>query len=182
MMAASGAASPSGPVRAIVVMGVAGSGKSVVGSGLADKLDWRFVEGDDLHPAENVARMKSGLPLTDANRWGWLDAIAARMTETLADGAGVVVSCSALKRDYRDRLRQAVGDILFVYLEIDAETARRRVSARKGHFMPASLVESQFADLEPPETDERRLVMNGTRRVADVVRMVAGQVRKLTTS
>lgn len=160
-------------------MGVAGCGKTVVGSALARKLHAQFIEGDDLHPPENVARMASGLPLTDSHRMGWLDTIAAEMSEALQRGETVIASCSALKRDYRDRLRGAIGEILFVYLEIDAETARQRVGARKGHFMPATLVESQFAALEPPETDEFRLVLNGILPVGKTVANAAHNIRAM---
>src|SRR5882724_6690852 len=132
------------------MMGVAGCGKSAVGEALAAALRAVFVEGDRLHPPENVARMARGAPLTDALREGWLDAIGQRIAASVAGGQAVVAACSALKRSYRDRLRGLCRDIIFVYLEIDRETATRRVGNRKEHFMPASLVDSQFATLEPP--------------------------------
>jgi gluconokinase len=159
-----GSASP-----AIVVMGVAGCGKSAVGIALAATLNAVFIEGDRLHPPENVARMASGEPLTDQLRKGWLDAIGGRIAASVGKGQGVVAACSALKRSYRDRLRAFYPDIVFLYLEIDPATARRRVASRKGHFMPASLVDSQFAILEPPGRDERALTIDATRPVADVV-------------
>lgn len=159
-----GSASP-----AIVVMGVAGCGKSAVGIALAATLNAVFIEGDRLHPPENVARMASGEPLTDQLREGWLDAIGERIAASVGKGQGVVAACSALKRSYRDRLRAFYPDIVFLYLEIDPATARRRVASRKGHFMPASLVDSQFAILEPPGRDERALTIDATRPVADVV-------------
>ncbi|QKC82981.1 gluconokinase [Mesorhizobium sp. NZP2077] len=154
---------------AIVVMGVAGCGKSAVGIALAAALDAVFIEGDRLHPPENVARMASGEPLTDQLREGWLDAIGERIAASVGKGQGVVAACSALKRSYRERLRGFCSDIVFLYLEIDPATARRRVASRKGHFMPASLVDSQFAILEPPGRDERALTIDATRPVADVV-------------
>ncbi|BAV46313.1 carbohydrate kinase, thermoresistant glucokinase family [Mesorhizobium loti] len=154
---------------AIVVMGVAGCGKSAVGIALAAKLDAVFIEGDRLHPPENVARMASGEPLTDQLREGWLDAIGERIAASIAEGQGVVAACSALKRNYRERLRGFCADIVFLYLEIDPATARERVAGRKGHFMPASLVDSQFAILEPPGRDERALTIDATRPVADAV-------------
>lgn len=160
---------PAGSPVAIVVMGVAGSGKSVVGEVLAARLGLRFVEGDELHPPENVARMAGGEPLTDGDRQGWLDAIGGRVAFALAEGAGVVAACSALKRSYRDRLRGWSSDIVFLHLDIDKEAARDRVGARKGHFMPASLVDSQFATLEPPAMDEVALVLDGTLSVAEIV-------------
>jgi gluconokinase len=157
------------PAPAIVVMGVAGCGKSVVGEVLAEALEGVFIEGDRLHPPENVARMASGEPLTDALRESWLDAIGRRIAASVSDGQGVVAACSALKRSYRDRLRGFCQDIVFVYLEIDPATAKRRVGDRQGHFMPASLVDSQFATLEAPAADERALTLDGTRPVAQLV-------------
>ncbi|WP_442579723.1 gluconokinase [Mesorhizobium sp. ASY16-5R] len=156
---------PDGPVAAIVVMGVAGCGKTVVGEVIAARLGWHFIEGDRLHPPENIAHMSSGRPLTDALREGWLDAIGASIAETLAGGHGAVAACSALKRKYRDRLRTFQPDILFVHLSIDRETAWQRVSSRKHHFMPASLVESQFAALEPPQDDEDAISLDGSEPV-----------------
>lgn len=159
-----------GPVPpAIVVMGVAGCGKSAVGTALAAALGAVFVEGDRLHPAENVARMASGEPLTDQLREGWLDAIGGRIATLAGQGQGVVAACSALKRSYRTRLSGFRQDIVFLYLEIDPATARRRVGKRKGHFMPASLVDSQFAILEPPAVDERALTLDATRPVSELV-------------
>lgn len=161
-----------GPVRpalAIVVMGVAGCGKSLVGKALAVRLGAVFIEGDKLHPPENVARMARGEPLTDALREGWLDAIGQRIAASVASGEGVIAACSALKRSYRGRLRAFHKDIVFLYLEIDPATAKRRVGARQGHFMPASLVDSQFAILEPPAADERALTLDATRPIADSV-------------
>jgi len=169
-----GSASP-----AIVVMGVAGCGKSAVGIALAATLNAIFIEGDRLHPPENVARMASGEPLTDQLREGWLDAIGERIAASVGKGQGVVAACSALKRSYRDRLRALYPDIVFLYLEIDPATARRRVASRKGHFMPASLVDSQFAILEPPGRDERALTIDATRPVADAV---ADAIRLLARS
>jgi gluconokinase len=152
-----------------VVMGVAGCGKTVIGEALAERLGCRFIEGDRLHPPENVSRMSSGLPLTDELRAGWLDRIGAEMAASVTQGHGVVAACSALKRIYRDRLRSFVPGILFIYPEIDPETARQRVAARKGHFMPASLVDSQFATLEPPQADEKALRLDGLLDVGQLV-------------
>jgi gluconokinase len=157
------------PGLAIVVMGVAGCGKSAVGNALAAALGATFVEGDGLHPPENVARMASGEPLTDALREGWLDAIGRQIATSAGSGQGVVAACSALKRSYRDRLRGFCRDIVFVYLEIDPATAKRRVGNRRGHFMPASLVDSQFAILEAPAAGERALTLDGTHPVAKLV-------------
>ncbi|MFK0691441.1 gluconokinase [Mesorhizobium sp. IMUNJ 23033] len=162
------------PSLVIVVMGVAGCGKSAVGEALAEALGAGFVEGDRLHPPENVARMASGEPLTDALRAGWLDAIGQRIAASVAGGQSVVAACSALKRSYRDRLRGFCGDIVFVYLEIGRETARQRVGHRKGHFMPASLVDSQFAILEAPAPDEHALTLDGTGSISDIVTGTVG--------
>nr|WP_250888588.1 gluconokinase [Mesorhizobium sp. dw_380] len=150
-------------------MGVAGCGKSAVGAALAASLGAVFIEGDRLHPPENVARMASGEPLTDQLREGWLDAIGERMAASAGARQGVVAACSSLKRGYRERLRGFCPDIVFLYLEIDPATASERVASRKGHFMPASLVDSQFAILEPPGTDERALTLDATRPVAELV-------------
>ncbi|WP_036258857.1 gluconokinase [Mesorhizobium sp. WSM3224] len=155
---------------AIVVMGVAGCGKTAVGEALAKALGADFIEGDRLHPPENVARMARGEPLTDALREGWLDAVGERIATSIADGRKAVAACSALKRAYRDRLIRFCPGIVFLYLKIDRETAWRRVASRKGHFMPASLVDSQFATLEEPAADERAVTVDGTRTVAEIVR------------
>jgi gluconokinase len=163
---------------AIVVMGVAGCGKSIVGKGLAARLGAVFVEGDRLHPPENVARMTSGEPLTDTLRAGWLDAIGQQISASVRGGQSVVATCSALKRGYRDRLRGFCPDIVFLYLEIDPATARRRVANRKGHFMPASLVDSQFAILEAPAVDEMALTVDAKRPVADIIAEAAGLSRQ----
>lgn len=159
---------------AIVVMGVAGCGKTVVGEALAKSLGAVFIEGDRLHPPENVARMARGKPLTDALREGWLDAIGERVAASIADGQRAVAACSALKRSYRDRLRRFCPGIVFLYLKIDRETAWRRVAARKGHFMPASLVDSQFATLEEPGRDEQAVTVDATRTVAGIARQALG--------
>lgn len=159
---------------AIVVMGVAGCGKTVVGEALAKSLCAVFIEGDRLHPPENVARMARGEPLTDALREGWLDAIGERIAASIADGQRAVAACSALKRSYRDRLRRFCPGIVFLYLKIDRETAWRRVAARKGHFMPAILVDSQFATLEEPGRDEQAVTVDATRTVAGIARQALG--------
>lgn len=136
----------------LVVMGVSGSGKSTVASLLATRLGWDFEEGDELHPAANVAKMAAGHPLTDADRWPWLRRVAAWITDHTASGRPGVITCSALRRGYRDLLR---GDhVVFVYLTGDREQIAQRISERHGHYMPTSLLDSQFATLEPPAADE----------------------------
>jgi len=154
---------------AIVVMGVTGCGKTEVGRALAERLGARFIEGDGLHPPENIAKMSAGIPLTDSDRAGWLDRIAAQMAAARAAGEPAVAACSALKRRYRDRLRAPNPGLRFIYLDIDREIAHLRVAARKGHFMPASLVDSQFADLEPPAADEGALALDASYSVGELV-------------
>ncbi len=132
----------------IVVMGVSGSGKSTVGEALAARLGLPFVEGDALHPKANVEKMSAGIPLDDDDRWPWLDVIGRRLAE--AEG-GLVVSCSALRRAYRDRLRAAAGGPLhFIFLDGDFSRIHAQMRARSGHFMQASMLESQMATLESP--------------------------------
>ncbi|MGG6896081.1 MULTISPECIES: gluconokinase [Rhizobium] len=136
---------------AIIVMGVSGSGKSSVGEGVAAKLGIHFIEGDALHPAANVEKMSKGIPLTDEDRWPWLEKIGQEIAASLAKGEGISVSCSALKRTYRERLRaSAGGHLYFIYLHGSKELLSRRMGERKGHFMPASLLESQLQTLEVP--------------------------------
>jgi gluconokinase len=159
--------------RAVVVMGVAGCGKSAVGKALARALGAQFIEGDALQPPENVARMSRGEALTDELRAGWLDAVGQSMKAALDAGEGAVAACSALKRSYRDRLRGIEPSVLFVHLKISPNTARRRVSNRRGHFMPASLVDSQFATLEPPTADEDAFSISAEKPIADIVRAVS---------
>jgi gluconokinase len=141
------AASPPASSGPIVVMGVSGSGKSTIGEGLAAKLRAPFIEGDSLHSAANVAKMKSGIPLDDADRWPWLDDIG----RLLAREKSVVVSCSALKRSYRERLRTMAGrPITFLFLDGTRAVIAERLADRSGHYMPLSLLDSQLATLELP--------------------------------
>jgi gluconokinase len=137
---------------AIVVMGVSGSGKTSVGEHLAARLGCAFVEGDRLHPEVNVAKMAKGIPLTDDDRWPWLDLVGSELAKARGRGESVVVSCSALKQTYRDRLRRESGGTLyFIFLTGDPKVLEQRMGARTGHFMPASLLQSQLATLESPE-------------------------------
>lgn len=136
---------------AIIVMGVSGCGKSSLGLALAERLGVAFVEGDGLHPPANVEKMRSGTPLTDADRWPWLDCVAA----TLKERAPAIVSCSALRRTYRDRIRAGAGrPVHFIHLAGSREVISRRMAARAGHYMPVSLLDSQFATLEAPGPQE----------------------------
>ncbi|HEY1394362.1 MAG TPA: gluconokinase [Methylibium sp.] len=147
-------------MKSIVIMGVAGSGKSSLARAVAAEFGVPMVEGDDFHPPANLAKMRSGTPLDDADRAGWLAALGAEL-QRLAGGA--VLSCSALKRAYRASLREAVPDLKFVFLEIDRASARERVATRAAeHLFPASLVDSQFAVLEPPMGEPGVLTLKAT--------------------
>jgi len=134
----------------VLLKGVSGSGKTTTGQALADALGCPFCDGDDLHPEANVAKMAAGQPLTDADRWPWIDRIGEAMGVILAHGGNAVFACSALKRAYRQRLQRA-GDVRIVFMKGDAETIAARLAARAHRFMPASLLPSQFAALEEPE-------------------------------
>ena len=144
------------------MMGVSGSGKSVVGAAFARALGVDFVEGDQYHSAENVARMKAGIPLTDKDREQWLRSLAARLREAKDAGTGVVMACSALKRSYRDMLRAAARDLRFVFLRGERTLIAQRLAGRTGHYMPASLLESQLATLEEPSPEEHAWVIDIT--------------------
>ena len=150
-------------------MGVAGSGKSVIGAALATALDVDFVEGDEYHSAENVQRMSAGIPLTDADRARWLRALALRIREAKEAGTGLVVSCSALKRVYRDILRAEASDLRFVFLKGERALIAERLAGRRGHFMPPSLLDSQFAALEEPSPDEDAWVCDVRQSPQDII-------------
>ncbi len=140
--------------RCIVVMGVAGCGKSTVSAAVAAELGWTFVEGDDFHPSGNVEKMAAGIPLDDEDRRPWLDALAAEVRSHAAAGRSTVVSCSSLKRSYRDHLVAGIADLTFVFLDIDEATATERLEDRVDHYMGASMVAGQLEALEPPTSDE----------------------------
>ncbi len=144
----------------LIVMGVSGSGKSRIGRLLADALGIDFLEGDDFHPAENVRRMAAGIPLTDADRAGWLAALAQRLRDAREHGRAVVLACSALKRSYRDVLRSGDPGVVFVHLTGERRLIEERMHTRPGHFMPASLLASQLRDLQPPDADEHAITSN----------------------
>ncbi len=149
-------ASPGQPL-VVVLMGVSGCGKSTVAGLLAGRLGWDFEEGDDLHPAANVAKMASGHELDDEDRWPWLAKVAEWIAEHTDVGRPGIITCSALKRSYRDVLR---GEhVVFVYLAGSREQIARRLAARQGHFMPASLLDSQFDALEPPTPEENSITV-----------------------
>jgi len=161
-----------------VIMGVSGAGKSLIGARLARALLVEFVEGDDLHPPDNVRRMAAGIPLTDQNRKSWLVAIAARLRDAKRAGIGLVAACSALKRSYRDLLRSA-GDakVQFVYLAGTKALLAERLANRRGHFMPPALLDSQLDTLEEPTPDEHAWVCD-IRETPDAI--VAGLVKRST--
>jgi carbohydrate kinase (thermoresistant glucokinase family) len=156
----------------VLVGGVAGSGKTTVGAVLADRLHWPFVDADAFHSAANIAKMRSGVPLTDADRQPWLAAIGSWMDERMAAGESAVAGCSALKRSYRDRLLAGRPQAWLAFLEISRELAHARLAARHGHFFTVKLLDSQFAELEPPLHEQRLLVLDATRppdRLADEI-------------
>lgn len=146
--------------RVLIVMGVSGCGKSTVGQALGDALGWDFRDGDAFHPASNVAKMKSGAPLTDDDRWPWLDAIAQFIDQKRVENGHAIIACSALKRIYRDRLKAGHRDVTFVHLAGSKKLIEARMAARKNHFMPLGLLDSQFATLEPPHPDEGAVVVS----------------------
>ena len=160
-------------VRALVVMGPSGCGKTTLGRALADRLGWRLVEGDDLHPQANKAKMEAGEALTDSDRAPWLEAVAAELRQ--AD-SGIVLTCSALKRNYRAKLIAARGDLLFILPDLSPEVLHKRLEERQGHYMPASLLRSQLATLERPEPEERALLVDGTALPEAQVVAVLGQL------
>jgi gluconokinase len=144
----------------VVVMGVSGCGKSTAGRQLAQLLGTDFLEGDELHSGQNVARMAAGIALTDEDRQGWLETLAGRLAEARAQGRGLVISCSALKRSYRDILRSGAPDLLLIHLRGDYDLLATRMASRAGHYMPSSLLDSQFATLEPPDAEENALTLD----------------------
>jgi gluconokinase len=154
----------------LVVMGVSGSGKSTVGAALAQALGWPFLEGDSLHPPRNVAKMSAGIPLDDADRGPWLSALVSWLGQ-VPHG---VLTCSALRRAYRDVLR-AAGPLRFVHLVVPEAELARRLGVRELHFMPGSLLTSQLAALEPLEPDEDGVTLDGTLPVEELVRRVRGR-------
>jgi gluconokinase len=162
-------------MNVIVVMGASGTGKTTLGKVLAQALGWTFIEGDELHPAHNVEKMRAGIPLDDDDRASWL-ADVSRAIRAGRD-AGLVITCSALKRRYRDRIRSEAGPVCFVLPVIDAGMLRRRVQQRQGHHMPASLVSSQLADLQPLEADEGGVQVPGTAPVRRQVELVLSALR-----
>lgn len=174
------------PPSVLVVMGVSGSGKSTIGSQLAIQLRWEFEDGDWFHPARNVEKMHSGHPLTDEDRAPWLIAIANFIDTTRRESSHAVVACSALKRRYRTVIVGNRPDVRLIYLKGDKELIARRIAARHEHFMPSSLLQSQFDALEEPNADENAIVVSIEPRpreiVAQILTLLKMQDRQLETS
>lgn len=155
-----------------VVMGVSGAGKSEIGARLAEALGVPFLEGDSFHPAENVAKMSAGVPLTDADRGGWLQTLRAEISAARGRGEGLVLSCSSLKRRYRDLLRDGDPGLRFAHLHGEREILEQRMRTRPGHYMPASLLDSQLRDLEPLQADEAGVRLDLTLSPQDLVNTI----------
>lgn len=160
----------------VIMMGVCGSGKTVIGRLLAARLGCDFLDGDDFHPAANVEKMRAGTPLADVDRWPWLDRLATEIGTRLADGRGAVVACSALARRYRDRLGAARPGVTLVHLDGDHGLLASRLASRQGHFMPATLLDSQLAALERPTADERPLIVDIAATPAAIVAAIAAAI------
>ena len=162
---------------ALVVMGVSGSGKSTIADRLAARLGWRYEDGDRFHPPANVAKMSAGHPLTDEDRWPWLQAIADEIDRLSAAGQRAVIACSALKRSYRDVLVHGRDDVRIVFLSGTQDLIAKRLAARKGHFMPPGLLASQFKTLEPPQPGERPITVSIDAPVETIVDDIIGQLK-----
>jgi gluconokinase len=168
---------PVPPTTTIVVMGVSGAGKSTVAGELVARLGWDFAEGDEFHPPENVEKMRAGIPLDDDDRWPWLRTLAAWIGEHEKAGKSAVVTCSALKRSYRDLLRDGHPSVWFAHVTADAEQIRDRVQRRTGHYMPPSLLDSQLATLEPLQDDEPGASVSGAGEPDEVVDALLATLR-----
>jgi carbohydrate kinase (thermoresistant glucokinase family) len=159
--------------EAVLLMGVSGSGKTAVGLALADLLGWAFEDGDDLHPAANVAKMAAGHPLTDADRAPWLAECGDWLLAQRQLGRPAILACSALKRAYRDELRRRVSDLRVVYLAGERDVLLERIGHRAGHFFPPALLDTQLADLEPPTPDEHPIILPITLTVQQIAQAAA---------
>lgn len=165
------------PLCALIVMGVSGSGKSTIAGNLAARLGWTFEDGDRFHPASNVAKMSAGHPLTDEDRWPWLQAIADEIDRISEAGGHLVIACSALKRAYRNVLVHGRDDVRMVYLDGTRELIAARLAARKDHFMPPALLDSQFKTLEPPGADENPITVSIDASVEAIIDAIVGQMQ-----
>jgi carbohydrate kinase (thermoresistant glucokinase family) len=174
-------ADPPSGFCALIIMGVSGSGKSTIATALGQRLGWIVEDADQFHPESNVKKMSAGIPLTDDDRWPWLQAIADEIARKRASGTSVIVACSALKRAYRDVLVQGHHDTRIVYLRGRKDLIAERLAARKNHFMPPGLLDSQFRTLEEPSDDEHPLVVDidaSVDQIADRVVALLEQDRK----
>ena len=165
--------------RVLVVMGVSGSGKTSIAEMLRDRLGWVFQEGDKLHSKENVAKMASGVPLTDEDRWPWLDTCAQWIRDRNDAGEGGLLTCSALKHVYRQRLGEGNPGVWFLYLKVSEDVLRDRLAHRRGHYMPSSLLSSQLSILEEPTGDEPALIVPVERTVDETVADVIAALERL---
>jgi gluconokinase len=162
---------------ALIVMGVSGSGKSTIADKLAERLRWTYEDGDKFHPASNVAKMSAGQPLTDEDRWPWLQAIADEIDKVCKDGRPAVIACSALKRSYRDILVHGRNDVRIIFLKGTQELIAHRLAQRKGHFMPPGLLASQFKTLEPPDGNENPVTVSIDASVEVIVDDIISQLQ-----
>ena len=159
----------------IIVFGVSGAGKTTVGKLLAQELGWQFLEADDFHSAANIVKMRSGRPLTDEDRWPWLDRLREQIEQLLSAGENAVLACSALKRAYRDRLRVS-DEVKFVFLRGDYALVEKQLRSRRGHFMKAGLLQSQFDELEEPQADERAITVALGRAPEEIVEEIEAKL------
>ncbi len=162
---------------ALIVMGVSGSGKSTIAEKLAERLRWSYEDGDKFHPASNVAKMSAGHPLSDEDRWPWLQAIADEIDRVCKAGRHAVIACSALKRAYRDILVHGRNDVRIIFLKGTQDLIASRLASRKGHFMPAGLLDSQFKTLEPPDQSENPVTASIDGSVEAIVGDIVRQLR-----
>jgi gluconokinase len=159
----------------VIIFGVSGAGKTTVGKLLSRQLGWRFVEADDFHPAANIEKMRSGHPLTDGDRWPWLDRLRQQIEQLLSARENAVLACSALKRAYRDRLR-VNDEVKFVFLRGDHALVEKQLRSRHGHFMDANLLQSQFDDLEEPQPDENVLTIELRRPPKEIAERIEAKL------
>jgi gluconokinase len=165
----------------VVLFGVSGAGKTTIGKLLAEDLGWRFLEADNFHPRANIEKMRSGVPLTDEDRWPWLERLREQITLSLAAKENAVLACSTLKRAYRERLR-VNDDVKFVFLRGDYALIERQLRRRRGHFMNPALLQSQFADLEEPQPDEDVLTIDLGRSPQELVDEIKAKLNLRTTA
>jgi len=165
----------------VIVFGVSGAGKTTIGKLLAEQLGWQFYEADDFHPRPNIEKMRSGRPLTDEDRWPWLERLREQITRSLAAKENAVLACSALKRAYRQRLRVS-DDVKFVFLRGNYALIERQLGRRRGHFMNPALLQSQFADLEKPESDEDAITIELGQSPEELVEQIKAKLNLRTTA